>query len=124
MTQVCAKRRERGGRVRQTGAMRYDLGVWASPRPRDDVEAAELFARLSEEMDREEAEVPTVLLAAFARDLLHRWPDLQVWATAEGVRVGVGTEPAGVDRVVTDVAGLARAHGMICYDPQRRSRIA
>jgi hypothetical protein len=104
--------------------MRYDLGVWASPRPRDDREAGELFAKLSEELDREEAEVPTVSLAAFARDLLRRWPDLQVWATADGMRVGVSTGADGVGQMVTDIAGLARAHGMVCYDPQRASQIA
>lgn len=111
--------------IRHTVAMRYDLGVWASPRPRDDLEAQERFVRLSQEMDREEAEVPTAPLAAFARDLLHRRPDLHVWATAEGVRVGVlPADGERLDSVVADVAGMARAHGMVCYDPQRRSQIA
>ena len=111
--------------IRHTVAMRYDLGVWASPRPRDDSEAGELFARLSAGMDREEADVPTASLAAFARDLLNRRPDLHVWATAEGIKVGVvPTDGERLDFVVADIAGMARARGMVCYDPQRRSRIA
>jgi hypothetical protein len=100
------------------------LGVWAGPYPRDDRHAGELFARLTESMNQEMASVPTASLAAFARTLVTRWPELDVWATAEGIRVEASEEPELVERIVTEVAALATRQGMVCYDPQRESRIA
>jgi hypothetical protein len=104
--------------------MRYDLGVWISPHPRDDADAGEVFVRLVELMNRDDSSVPTAPLSAFARDLLTRWPELAVWATAEGIRVTALNESDRLEQIVAAVAMLARRHGMICYDPQRQVRIA
>jgi hypothetical protein len=104
--------------------MAYDFGVWISPHPRDDADAGELFVRLVELMNRDDSSGPTARLSAFARDLLARRPELAVWATAEGIRVTADGEPERLEQIVTAVAALARRHGMICYDPQRRVRIA
>jgi hypothetical protein len=75
-------------------------------------------------MDQDEAPVPTASLAAFARTLVMRWPELDVWATAEGIRVEASEEPELLERIVAEVAALATGQGMVCYDPQRQSRIA
>ncbi len=104
--------------------VRYDLGVWTRPLPRDDADAGELFARLTELISRDDASLPTAPLSAFARDLLTHWPGLEVWATAEGMRVEVAEEPERLEHLVARVAVLARGHGMVCYDPQRQRRIA
>ena len=104
--------------------VRYDLGVWTSPVPRDDADAGVVFARVVELIDGDNASLPTAPLSAFARDLLTHWPGLDVWATAEGMRVEVTEAPERLEHLVARVAVLARGHGMICYDPQRHTRIA
>jgi hypothetical protein len=104
--------------------MRYDLGVWTSPLPRNDAEAGEVFARVIELIERDDGSLPTAPLSSFARDLLTHWPGLDVWATAEGMRVEVTEEPERVGHLVARVAVLARAQGMVCYDPQQGRRIA
>jgi hypothetical protein len=104
--------------------MRYDLGVWTSPLPRDDAEAGEVFARVIELIERNDGTLPTAPLSGFARNLLTHWPGLDVWATAAGMRVEVSEEPERLEHLVARVAVLARTQGMVCYDPQRRRRIA
>jgi hypothetical protein len=104
--------------------MRYDLGVWTSPQPRDDADAGELFARVVTSIERDDASLPTAELSKFARDLLTHWPGLDVWANAGGMRVEVSEEPELLAHLVARVAVLARAHGMVCYDPQQRRRLA
>jgi hypothetical protein len=103
--------------------MSYDIAVWEGPAPADDHAAAEEYERLSEQEDMAD---PTPAISAFARDLVARFPEGNEgpWAveplTADGSG-GFLPLPVAHDRaedVVPFIAETARAHGIVCFDPQ------
>jgi hypothetical protein len=91
-------------------AGRYELVVWHEPEPIT-VAAAETLAR---------GEIPPhPSVADFVRDLASEHPDAEV--TADGSRYAtVKMAPDRADEISARVYGLARAHGLVCYDPDRR----
>ena len=116
--------------------MSYDLAVWEGPRPGSDEEGAAEYERRMDEMERlldagEETTDPTLGIRAFVTAALERYPELDEdsgaecpWASAPLIGEAMGDyiyfpmtfSGAGYARDV--VAGIAHAHGLVCFDPQ------
>jgi hypothetical protein len=103
--------------------MSYDLGVWEGPAPAGDRAAAEEYERLSEQEDVAD---PSAAISAFAGDLVARFPegDDGPWtvepltADASGGFLPLSVTFDRAEDVVPFVAATARAHALVCFDPQ------
>jgi hypothetical protein len=109
--------------------MSYDLAVWEGDRPSDDVVAAARYESLMEQMESGELGDPTPRIRAYVNALLARWPDIDEaedspWASsplmgeASGPLVYFPMVFSRADEASTFAAGLARDHGLVCFDPQ------
>jgi hypothetical protein len=112
--------------------MSYDLAVWEGPRPESDEAAGETFADLCERyLEADEPIPPTEPIGRYADALLARWPEITTeaaetgpWAVAPLISDAVGSiivipivgEQA--EEVSAFAAEVARAHGLVCFDPQ------
>lgn len=106
--------------------------IWEGEQPTSDADACAIMIARSEDiearLDRgEDPAPPTPEIADFTAALLRRWPDSgdnTPWAVsgagyADGSSLSVHIRWGDHDEVSTFVAGLAKAHGLICYDPQQ-----
>ncbi|MBD9704051.1 hypothetical protein IHE56_18595 [Streptomyces sp. ID01-12c] len=110
--------------------MSYDLAVWAGPRPLDDDRAGAVYDELYERyLDADDDLVPPAPpVVAYVEALLERYPDDNdgdnVWASppvideAAGPFVYLLMSYSRAEEVSEYAASLARAHGLVCYDPQ------
>ncbi len=113
--------------------MSYDLAVWESERPANDLAAAEEFQRLYDRyIASGEPLAPTPRIAAYTQALLDRYPDISTqagedspWSTspltneARGPLMYFPMVWSRCDEVSAWAAQLAAEHGLNCYDPQR-----
>lgn len=109
--------------------MSFDLAVWEGERPASDAEAAATYARIMDALETADPEPPTPRIAAFVDALLERWPDIDVdesspWAgsplmqDASGSTFYTGVVWSRADEAGAVIAATARAHGLVCFDPQ------
>ena len=115
--------------------MSYDLAVWEGPRPDGSAAAAAEFARRVAEMDRlyeagEPMTEPTAAIRTFVAAAEERYPeddadpDSSVWAVwplignAVGDGIFIPMTYPGARAARDAVAGIAAAHGLVCFDPQ------
>ena len=109
--------------------MSFDLAVWEGERPASDAEAATVYERIMDALETSEPEPPTPAIAAFVQALLDRWPDIDVdesspWSAspligdANGSTFYTGVVWSRADEAGEFIAATARAHGLVCYDPQ------
>lgn len=109
--------------------MSFDLAVWEGERPVSDAEAAEAYARIMDPLETAEPEPPTPAITAFVQALLAHWPDIDVdesspWSAsplmgdASGSTFYTGVVWSRADEAGEFIAATARAHGLVCYDPQ------
>ncbi|MFF2085935.1 hypothetical protein ACFVVM_19325 [Nocardia sp. NPDC058176] len=111
--------------------MSFDLVVWEGERPGTDVDAMAVVTSLSEYLEGRlvrdvRADPPTPPIAEFVAALLRRWPDSDAsspWATsgtgdADGSSLQINIRWGPHDEVAAFVAGLAKVHGLVCFDPQ------
>jgi hypothetical protein len=106
--------------------MSYDLVVWVGRRPDNPKTADALYERLMKRLERDDHTPPHPRLVAYAAALLERWPEGEgsPWAVEPLLSEAVGdvfplsvrTEHAKV--AAAYASGLARKHGLVCYDPQ------
>jgi len=127
----------RGGTGRLGGVrmrtMSYDLAVWEGDRPSDDKAAAEEFQRLYEQyIDSDVTVAPTPRIAAYARTLLDRYPDISPstgddspWSTGPLINEASGPVMyfpmvwSRCEEISAWAAQVAAEQGLNCYDPQR-----
>ena len=109
--------------------MSFDLAVWEGERPASDADALREYERRMDALESGETEPPTPAIAAFVAALLERWPDLDddeasPWAgspliaDASGSTFYTGMAWSRADEAGAFVAATARAHGLVCFDPQ------
>lgn len=107
--------------------MSYDLLVWVGSRPADPDAADEMYEQLMEQLEEDDDTPPHPLLVAYAEALLDRWPegDRSPWAVQPLLSDALGNVfPLSVrwehaEVVASYAAGMARKHGLVCYDPQQ-----
>lgn len=108
--------------------MSYDLAVWDGEQPRDE-EADAVFDELYERyLDSEDVLAePSPRIEAYVEALVERYPDDvpgSPWASppvmdeASGPIVYLLMSYSRAEEVSEYAAGLAREHGLVCYDPQ------
>ncbi|MFJ8623743.1 hypothetical protein ACIRD3_12985 [Kitasatospora sp. NPDC093550] len=108
--------------------MSYDLAVWEGERPRDE-DAAAVYEELCERhLESEDVSAePTPRIEAYVEALLARYPDDvpgSPWASppvmdeASGPIVYLVMSYRRAEEASAYAAALARAHGLVCYDPQ------
>ena len=118
-----------GAALEQDERMSFDLAVWEGERPASDAEGAATYARLMDALETSEPEPPTPAIAAFVLALLAHWPDIDVdesspWSAspligdASGSTFYTGVVWSRADEAGEFIASTARAHGLVCYDPQ------
>lgn len=116
--------------------MSIALAVWEGPLPASDEEAVRTFEELYERhVEGEDETPPTDRIAAYARALLDRYPDItdldddavddSPWA--DGPLINNATGPFMYFAMVTNEAAeeawpfavtTARSLGLVCFDPQ------
>jgi hypothetical protein len=118
--------------------MSFTLAVWEGPRPSADALAE--FERLSARyLGTDDPAPPTPRVRAFIEAITAKYPDLGdlsddeiddgVWS--DGPLVGNANGPffyfglvwSRVEEVVPFLAETARAHGLVCFDPQSNALI-
>ncbi|GAB7184235.1 hypothetical protein ATKI12_4066 [Kitasatospora sp. Ki12] len=108
--------------------MSYDLAVWDGEQPSND-EAGAIFDELYERyLESEDLIVElSPRIEAYIRALVERYPDDlpgSPWASspvideASGPMVYLLMSYSRAEEVSEHAAGLAREHGLVCYDPQ------
>jgi hypothetical protein len=111
--------------------MSFELAVWYEPVPISVATADEKYGRLCEQ-DGEEGAVPRPEVAAFYRDLVDRYPELDSLTAEEAEEHSPWTAELGVaessvlmsviwrysQQVLDFVRELAAQHGLVCFDPQ------
>ncbi|MEV5646112.1 hypothetical protein AB0L67_39420 [Streptomyces flaveolus] len=110
--------------------MSYDLAVWDGDRPHDHHQAGAVYDDLYERYLESDAVVapPVPRITAYVEALLARYPDDAghgvVWASApvmeeaSGPIVYLTISCSKADEVAEYAAALARARGLVCFDPQ------
>ncbi|KOX37224.1 MULTISPECIES: hypothetical protein [unclassified Streptomyces] len=109
--------------------MGYDLAVWSGDRPRDDRRAGSTYDELYERyLESDDVVVPpTPRVTAYVEALVARYPDDDhgvVWASppvteeASGPIVYLLMSFGKAEEVSEYAVGLAREHGLVCFDPQ------
>lgn len=114
--------------------MSFDLAVWEGPMPPSDEEALAEYLRMMEQWQGEGTPPyaePTPAIRAYVAALLERWPDITTdegedspWA--DGPIIGNATGPlcyfamtwSRADEASAFAATVAKAHGLVCFDPQ------
>jgi hypothetical protein len=112
--------------------MSYNLAVWEGDRPTTDAEAKAIFDRLYDQlMEPDQSASPTPSIQRYVDELLSRWPDITTdegdespWAdgpligNASGPMIYVSIVMSTPAEVFDEVAQLASARGLVCFDPQ------
>lgn len=111
--------------------MSYDLKIWEGETPSSHAELHRVLDRISEDMERragagEPPDPPSPAIADFIQALLRRWPDSDddsPWSAggtgdADGSSLTVLIQWGREAEVSEFVAGLAKVHGLLCYDCQ------
>ncbi|MFF2550760.1 hypothetical protein ACFVUS_07150 [Nocardia sp. NPDC058058] len=113
--------------------MSYDLVIWEDEPPCCEVSLFKTLNAMSDASEQrclrgEADEPPTAKIADFVQALLRRWPDCgeegSVWSCSgtghiDGRSLNVRTQWDTAAEVSAFVAGLAKVHGLNCYDPQQ-----
>lgn len=110
--------------------MSYDLAVWEGEPPADDAAGrTEFWVRFNELEDHPDLE-PTPAIRAYVDALLDLYPELiedvdsSPWSTAPLIREANGSfiyfpmTYSSCAEVSSAAARLAKAHGLVCFDPQ------
>jgi hypothetical protein len=112
--------------------MSYDLAVWEGDRPPTDTEALDMFEhRYDQLMGSAELMTRTPRIQRYVDELLSRWPDINTdegqdspWAdgpligNASGPMIYFAMVTSRAADVVDEIAELATAGGLVCFDPQ------
>lgn len=112
--------------------MSYDLAVWEGGGPTADAEALAMFDRLYDQyMASVPLTPPTPRIQRYVDELLSRWPDIDSdagrnspWAggrligNASGPMIYFAMVTGTAAEVVDEIAHLATASGLVCFDPQ------
>lgn len=107
--------------------MSFDLAVWEGERPASDAAALREYERIMDALETGEAQPPTPAIAAFVAALVQRWPDddeASPWSAspiigdASGSTFYTGVVWSRADEAGAFIAETARAHGLVCFDPQ------
>lgn len=114
--------------------MSFDLAFWVGARLASDADAAAELERLYDLHLGDQASDPHPSLLAFISDVTSRYPDLTelgddeiddaVWSdgpltsNASGPLLYLGIVWSRVDEALPFLVERARAHGLICLDPQ------
>ncbi|MFI2077520.1 hypothetical protein [Streptomyces triculaminicus] len=113
--------------------MSYDLAVWEGARPADDAAALTVFEGLHDQYAGNCGLPPTPRITRYVEALLARWPDLSPededqdsspWSdgplidNASGPLLYFGMVFSKYQEATTFAADLARACGLVCFDPQ------
>jgi hypothetical protein len=109
----------------------YDLAIWDGDRPAGDAAAREEYEQLLAHYLSSDPVPPTPRIAAFAGALLDRYPEIDTqagedspWAAGPLMRDASGPlfylplVYSRCDEASAWIAQLAKAHGLVCYDPQ------
>lgn len=115
--------------------MSYDLAVWEGDSPSDDEDGTKFYREQIvpqlENYDRRNPISPTSRIMAYVEALLERWPDITTdddgspWATGPLISEAVGwfiyfpMVRSMAEEASAFAAGVARQHGLVCYDPQQ-----
>jgi hypothetical protein len=113
----------------------YDVAVWEGERPADDADALVEYERMWEQYEDSSAPASPRILE-YIKALTTRYPDLMdlpedapedtaPWA--DGPLTGNVVGPffyfaltySGAEAALPFIADTARAHGLVCFDPQR-----
>ncbi|WP_337060812.1 hypothetical protein [Kineococcus sp. G2] len=120
--------------------MSYDVAVWEGPYPESDQAAGAEFTARVEALDAAEQAGqprprPSAALRAFLSDVRAHLPagarDVDgVWAVegplsedAAGSFFHTAMTAHGAEVALTTIAGLAGAHGLVCFDPQAQTLV-
>lgn len=112
--------------------MSYDLRIWEGEEPSSNAELRRTLDRISEDTERrvvagEPLDPPSPAIASFVQALLRRWPDCgkegSPWSSgrtgdAHGSTLHMHIRWGREAEVSEFVAGLAKVHGLVCYDCQ------
>ena len=111
--------------------MTYDLAVWHGERPADDEAAAVFEALCDRYLDADEPIPPVAPIRQYVEALLAHWPDLNEeggegspWAgsplldEAAGPIIYLTIVWGRAEEASAYAAELARARGLVCFDPQ------
>lgn len=112
--------------------MSYDLAVWEGTPPDTNAEAARACeALLAQHQQAEPPHDPTPAIRRYVEALLARYPDLDddneddcpwsdspLLANATGPIVYFGMVFSQAEAASAFAAQLAKAHGLVCFDPQ------
>ncbi|GAB2678704.1 hypothetical protein [Nocardia goodfellowii] len=113
--------------------MSYDLEIWEGEQPCCATNLRKTLDAMSDASEQrylrgEASELPSPKIKDFVEALLRRWPDCgedaSPWSSAgtghaEGSSLHINIQWGRQDEVSTFVAGLAKVHGLNCYDPQQ-----
>ncbi|HJP77559.1 MAG TPA: hypothetical protein VJ914_25035 [Pseudonocardiaceae bacterium] len=107
--------------------MSYDLVVWDGQRPATDDEALTSYISLIETYLEDDPTPPGPKIVRYLDALLARWPNSELgrlWAAvplaedASGPIICLNLMRHQAEQTAKDVADLAQAHGLVCFDPQ------
>lgn len=112
--------------------MSYNLAVWQGQRPNTDAEAMQTFEALFEQYQQaEQFPEPTPAIRRYVEALLAKYPDLDddnedecPWSdaplidNATGPIFYFGMVFSQAETASSFAASLAKAHGLVCFDPQ------
>ena len=114
--------------------MSFDLAVWEGSQPESPAEATKRFEELYDRYIEQKMETPSPTIVGFVKALTATYPDLadlpddrvdeSPWSdgpllgNASGPFFYFGMSFSRVEEVVPFVAETARAHGLVCFDPQ------
>jgi len=112
----------------------FDLAVWEGPIPDGDEAALSEFERLMDLWQGDDPPPdgePTPAIRAYVDALLSRWPDIttdegEASPWADGPLLNNATGPvvyfamlwSRAEDAATFAAATAKAHGLVCFDPQ------
>jgi hypothetical protein len=114
----------------------YDLAVWEGEQPADDADALVAYLSLADKYVEPGSPVsPTARIVRYVEALLQRWPDIDIdidididekspWGTSPLINNAVGPMVyvpmvwSQAQEASAYAADLAKAHGLVCFDPQ------
>ncbi|MEU7145016.1 hypothetical protein ABZ942_36625 [Nocardia sp. NPDC046473] len=113
--------------------MSFDMLVWEGERPDNDADLHNVLDSLSRYREgrvvrNERPDPPSPKIADFVQALLRRWRDCgeegSPWSCggtgdADGSSLNIYIRWGREDEVAPFVAGLAKVHGLVCYDQQQ-----
>ena len=109
--------------------MSYDLAVWEGARAQFDEEGSADYDEMMQLYhDADEPPLPSPAIRNYVEALLQRWPesddrdcpwsDMPLIEEATGPLIYFGIRSKRSSEVSSYAAGLAREHGLVCFDPQ------